>query len=223
MSFFSDLGKAYDEGFEASEHFLLEAYGSERAADEAEFKIVVCNELGSLYRANQRYQDSYSYFTEALKYAEDCYGKDALKYGTILMNRAGTSRMSGDVDKAIDDFEESLCIVSKHDNCDTILASTWNNLGLAYMTAERYEDAEKAVSKSLDILADTDDAFMTGTGFINLASICVKLGKNDEALKHAERAVLLFAADPDSANAKYATEMVNTLKAIKETPGAPWK
>ena len=214
MSFFQELGQLYDQGFEASEKYLLDAYNSERAAEEAEFKVVVCNELGSLYRANGKYEESFRYFTEAMEYAEQCYGSEALKYGTILMNRAGTSRMAGDVEKAITDFQISLDIVSRHENCDTILASTWNNLGLAYLAAERYEDAERAVSKSLDILSNSNDRSMIGTGLINLASINVKLGKNADALQYAERALLFYANDPDSANGRYARELVNTLKAV---------
>ena len=220
MDFFKELGKAYDTGDEAAEKYLLEAYRSPRAAEEREFRVVVCNELGSLYRAAGRYPESYAFFTEAMEQAALCFGADSLKYGTILMNRAGTSRMSGDVEKAIPDFETALGIVSKKENCGPVIASTWNNLGLAYLAAGRLDEAESALVRGVEIASQVGKTFMVGTGLINLASVCVKLGRNEDALKYAERAELFFAGEPNSPNGKYAREMAAMLRTARNNPTA---
>ena len=220
MDFFKELNHAYDAGDEFAEKFLLEAYGSPRASEEPEFRVVVCNELGSLYRAAGRYPESYRFFTEAMEQAALCFGTDSLKYGTILMNRAGTSRMSGDVDKAIGDFETSLQIVSGREDCGPVIASTWNNLGLAYLAAGRLEEAEGALVRGVELASQAGELYMVGTGLINLASVCVKLGKNEDALRYAERSELFFAGEPNSPNGKYARELVAMLRAAGSSPGS---
>ena len=221
MSFITELGQAYDAGNEAAEKFLLEAYRSERASEEPAFRVTVCNELGSMYRAEARVPESYQFFTEAMEYAASCYGVDSLRYGTTLMNRAGTSRMSGDVDKAIVDFESSLKIVSRHENCGPVLASTWNNLGLAYLAAERLEDAEQALLQGVEIASEAGETTMTGTGLINLASVCIRLGKNEEALKYAERAELFYAGDTLSSTESYLRQLTEMLRNALANPTDP--
>lgn len=220
MDFFEKLNKAYDTGDEEAERFLLEALRSPRSEEEPEFKVVVCNELGSLYRSQGRYTESYRFFTQAMEKAAVCFGTDSLKYGTILMNRAGTSRMSGDVDKAIVDFETALDIVSQKENCGPVIASTWNNLGLAYLAAGRLEDAESALVRGVEIASQVGETYMVGTGLINLASVCVKLDRNEDALKYAERAELFFAGEPNSPNGKYARDLVAMLRSAKNNPTA---
>lgn len=219
MDFFKELGKAYDTGDEEAERFLLDALRSPRAGEEPEFRLVVCNELGSLYRAQGRYPESYRYFTEAMEQAAVRFGTDSLKYGTILMNRAGTSRMSGDVEKAIADFETSLKIVSPKQSCGPVIASTWNNLGLAYMAADRLEEAADALSRGVELAAQAGENYMVGTGLINLASVYVKMGRNSDALKCAERGELYFAGEPNSPNGKYARELASMLRAAVPAPG----
>ena len=220
MDFFKELNRAYDAGDEQAERFLLEAYASPRQEAEPEFRTVVCNELGSFYRARSRYEESYRFFTEAMEQAALCFGTDSLKYGTVLMNRAGTSRMSGDVDKAIEDFETSLRIVSDKEDCGPVIASTWNKLGLAYLAAGRLEEAEGALVRGVEIASQAGETYMVGTGLINLASVCVKLGRNGDALKYAERAELLFAGEPNSENGKYAREMAAMLRTARNNPTA---
>ena len=212
MAFFKELARAEKRGPNATERFLLAARASERAAAEPAFCVTVCNELGGFYRANARYEESCRFYSDGLAYAESVYGADSLAYGTILMNRAGASRMAGDTARAIGDFEAALRIVSVQEDCNEVLASTWNNLGLAYYAAGRREDAVHAMKKSLSVAEITGDSCMIGTGHLNLASVCMELGRREEALEHAERGAHCFAAEPDSPNAKYAEQLLAALR-----------
>ena len=213
MYFFDELARAEESGTEETERFLLAEYASGRAITEPTFRVTLCNELGRFYRAHARYEESYRFYSEGLEYAKAVYGTDSLQYGTILMNRAGTSRMAGDSDEAIRNFDAAIGIVSEHEECADVLGSAWNNLGLAYYAAGQREDAVQAMKKSLEIIDKTGDEYTIGTGHLNLASVFLELGRNAEALEHAERGGRYFCTEPDSPSRQYAEKLTAACRA----------
>lgn len=181
--FYEQLDRLYASEPRSVERFLQEALKKCRQKGDAEGVVTVSNELGSLYRGQARYEDSLISFQEALEGMEALGLADSTPYLTALMNRAGTLRLAGRAEEAITDFCRVLKLLGGEGK-DTlyIRASTLNNLGLAYQSLGRLEEAEKCAKQALEIIQMLPgmEAEAASSGN-NLAALCLRQNRLEDA------------------------------------------
>ena len=108
--FYRRLDQYYAEGdLEAVERFLLD-YKQETKQRGGDVLIAVCDELGSFYRGTSRYEESVSAFQEAGDAIAAQLGTDCVEYATLLNNMAGTFRLAGQQERAVNYFSKAVDI-----------------------------------------------------------------------------------------------------------------
>ena len=209
--FYEQLDRLYTTQPKEVEVFLQETLAQCRREQDSEGFIAASNELGSFFRGKTQYEDSLHCFQEALECMESLGLADSTPYLTALMNRAGTLRLAGRAEEAVSDFLRVLALL-KGDTGDIpyIRASTLNNLGLAYQDLGDLDKAEAYAMQALEIIRTLPgmEAEIASSGN-NLASLCLRRGRLDEAERWLREAMVYYESpagehDPHFANA-YAT------------------
>lgn len=182
-----------------AERFMLEsrdAILADEAGDKADL-IVVCNELGGLYREASRYADSIENFELALGATEELLGmRDCEEYATILLNIAGTYRYMRAFDEALARYRQSCEIFERLGLDDTYeYASLLNNVSLAYQDMGRYGQALEKAEASHEIIVDLKPGqVQEAISLMNLATLALRAGDMDTASSYSRQAIDIYAA-----------------------------
>ncbi|MDE7242872.1 MAG: tetratricopeptide repeat protein [Oscillospiraceae bacterium] len=207
-NFYEQLDCLYVSQPQSVEAFLQETLAQCLREQDSEGIIAASNELGGFFRGQAQYEDSLRCFQEALERMEAMGLTGSTPYLTALLNRAGTLRLTGCAEDAVSDFCRVLALL-KGDSADTryIRASALNNLGLACQDLERLEEAENYTKQALDIIRTLPgmEAEIASSGN-NLASLCLRQGRLEEAGRWLDEAMLYYESpagthDPHLANA----------------------
>lgn len=154
----------------------------EEAGAESREYVAVLNEFGSLLRTLKDLDGSEKSFRKAAGIEERVRGASA-DYATCINNLAGTYRLKGDYETAVEFFQEALGIYATTVGTEHfVYLSAQNNLGLVYQDLKRYDEAEKLHLRVLAVLEKTgrrDTTFATTLN--NLASVAMATGRHADA------------------------------------------
>ncbi len=145
--------------------------------------VSVCNETACFFRGISEWQQSLTYFDYALEELALFYQKNTANYATILLNKAGTLRLLGQYDKAIESFRQAEHYFLHEDTTNHyLLASIYNNLSLVYQDTGQLQEAADCTLKSLSCLPKQDDLLVErATTLNNLSVIYDRLGNTEKA------------------------------------------
>lgn len=137
-------------------------------------------------------------------------------YATTLNNLAGLYRMSGQLQKALDTFDEAIRV---YESCsETVapdtLASVYSNKGLVYLDMKQPEQARDLFQKAREILEEGGDyPFALGTTLSNLGFAAVIEEKFSEAIAFFQEAKALFDAAGNGEMVQNCAECLSQLGA----------
>src|SRR5690606_12509327 len=96
---------------------------------------------------------------------------------------------SGDLVAALEFGVQALRLAEGRD--DRVEASRiWNNIGAAIAITGNYEMAARCYQRALSLVEDEDSPVSPRyNACSNLADICYQLGRHDEGIEHAQRAI----------------------------------
>lgn len=134
----------------------------------------------------------------------DRYGTAAVQ-ASVLLNRAQTHQLVGRLDDALADLDAALPIIEAGDGDDEayLAVALHNSRSVLLIGLERWEDAEAAARRSLELAAARDPR-LTGHPYSNLAVIAQSLGDFDAALTYLDLAQQIHTTAGDATAAALA-------------------
>ncbi len=181
--------------------------------------------LGSLFAAIARTQQSRALFKTALVYHEKAYRisvdlADQVGKATAMSNMAGCHHGLGAVEEAIADAERSLRI-SKSIGHLQGMGVALSNLGLFFLKQGEYADARSKLTEALKIARQIRDPGMEGTCLLNLGVVHVGKGSMKEGAAHFSKARVLFRSrfGPNHPHTRSAEAHLKRLRLLVESSG----
>lgn len=176
------------------EPFLLsQLYQADTMAD-FEKIVVICNELGGIYRATGRCDDSIAVYEKALDGINRLGIRNTENHATTLINYGTTCAINGEIQKGLDLFkkaEEILCNLNL--DWDYRMAALHNNMSMLYQDLSLYDDAILHLRHSLSILERLNDSQIEiATTYSNMAQIYLLQRNLKEASEACDFAIRQF-------------------------------
>jgi tetratricopeptide (TPR) repeat protein len=136
--------------------------------------------------------------------AGDRYGTVAIR-ASVLVHRAQTLQLLGRLDDALADLDGALAIIGDAvDGDEGLLAvSLHNSRSVLFIGLERWEEAEVAAKRTLDLAAARDPR-LTGHPYSNLALIAQALNDHETAMTYLRLAEQIYLASGDAVSAALA-------------------
>ena len=160
--------------------------------------IACLNEQGTLYRSQGDYGQSILCLETALEYLALQKGSDSPEYVTTLGNLAGTFRLKGEIDKAVEHFERCRSILQEKGLTAAfayLYATTLNNLAMCHMETLQYDSALTEWSESVAVLQTIPDTeFDQAVAQVNLSILHQRQGLIEQSM-HAIRSALSTLAN----------------------------
>ncbi|WP_333646444.1 DUF4125 family protein [Lacrimispora sp.] len=118
-----------------------------------EILLAAINELGSFYRGAGKYKESKDAFQVSGIMIKEFIGEDTVEYATNRSNLAGTLRLMGEYEQALEMFGRAREVYEKSvGRVHFYTASTLNNEALIYIETGEKEKAEKCLREALSII-----------------------------------------------------------------------
>ena len=156
--------------------------------------VPILNELIGYCRETSQVQQSYDYADLVLRIMDKLELKGSIPYATTLLNIANAYRAGGRLEDSLNLYQQ---VEDIYKQClkpeDMLVASLFNNKSLLYQEMRSFEKAKESLLKALAIVKKREDtAFEVAVTFSNLASTCLSLGQDDEAVEFFTKAIDLF-------------------------------
>lgn len=199
--FFSKLDAMYGAGrLNEIEGFIKRQLARMQAEGETgpDYATVV-NELGAYYRGGSHYPESEKCFNEALEIMETSGLGETKQTATMMLNLAGTYRMTGRYALSEAKLLEAVALLEKiHMESDYAYVAVLNQLSLVYQGQGEYAKAIEVTKKVLGIVRQyaAENKHEIATALGNLASACIAIKRLDEAQAYAEEAKEVFESMP---------------------------
>ncbi len=160
---------------------------------EAELTLSTLFNVAGVTRQLGRLEESISLYREANEIAARTLPPESDMRLNLMEGLAGACKDLGRHDEAIPIYEEVLEARRRTGPDDPGALRTMNNLAVAYLRAERFEEAHALLVEVVkrDIEVFTERHPTTLAAMTNLARALQRLGRHDEALREFERAVSL--------------------------------
>ena len=153
-------------------------------------KISALNELGGFYRGISRYQESEEAFCEAMALLEQIGQGSTARFATVLLNLAGTYRLSGHLDEAEAMLQQA---IEQLDTEEYAYAGALNNLSLVKQAQGDLAEAERLSRQALDwIRGHGAPAHELATSYNNLAALCMHQQKLPQAQQMLDKAMEIY-------------------------------
>ncbi|MCH5275469.1 MAG: DUF4125 family protein [Lachnospiraceae bacterium] len=179
---------------EEAEKLLKES--EERAMTEGDdgSRLMLLNELMGYMRETSQVEASYRYAGEALRLMEQMQIEGSTAYATTLLNIANAYRAGGRLEDSMQLYEQALSLYgSLLQENDMLFASLYNNISLLYQEMENFEKAGENLLKALEIVKVNDNtAFEEAVTYANLAAVCLRLDRDEEAFTYCKKGLALF-------------------------------
>ena len=156
--------------------------------------VPILNELIGYCRETSRVQQSYDYAELVLQIMDKLELQGSIPYATTLLNIANAYRAGGRLEDSLKLYQDVEDIYSRRLKPeDMLVASLFNNKSLLYQEMGNFEKAKDSLLKALVIVKKREDTvFEVAVTFSNLASTCLSLGQDDEAVEFFTKAIQLF-------------------------------
>ncbi|MCR4673033.1 MAG: tetratricopeptide repeat protein [Lachnospiraceae bacterium] len=184
--------------------------------------VTVCNEYACFLRNISELDESLVYFNEALLELEQHYQTKNANYATIRMNMAGTYRLMGKYDEAIELFKKSekfFLDFGEAEKYSYVMAGIYNNLSLVYQDMQDYDQAAAYDIEALRYLPGHKD-IQRATTLNNLACIYIKQGQIDNAEEAINQSIDILKDIDGGMNFHYPASL-NTLGTVLYKKGLP--
>ena len=158
--------------------------------------LTLLNEMIGFLRETSQMEGAYSYVQTTLKLMEKMNIKGSLAYATTLLNIANAYRAGGRLQESLSYYEEVLAIYKELvEENDMLFASLYNNISLLYQELGEFVSAKENLLLALVIVKRNQDAeFEEAVTYANIASTCLTLDEDEEALSYCSKALSLFEA-----------------------------
>lgn len=167
--------------------------------------VTVYNEQGSFYRQIGRYHQSIEAFHKAQDEIVLSRGTTCTEHAALVNNMAGTYRLAGWHDKAIELFQDAVRIYREAGEEDSYAcANVHKNLSLAYQETGKTEPAIRHLKLALDLIKDTKEHKQEAVViYSNLTALYHKAGSTLKAIQCMDQALQSFEKYCGIKNAYY--------------------
>ena len=155
---------------------------------------VALNELASVYRHLEQYEQAEPLFLQAASILSETVGVADSNYATVLNNLAGLYRLTAQYDQAEQLFKAVLLIYYNSVGAEHFLTlSALNNLGLVYQATGRYDQANDLHQACLRVLEQSDEhPIAYATTLNNIAMLKQQAGDRSAACQLTEKALKIY-------------------------------
>ena len=144
-------------------------------------ELLVRNEMVGHYRKTGEKENAFLSAEAALKLLDELDFEGSVSSGTTYLNIATAYNAFGEFEKAAECFEKAKGIYESSDSVSPfLLAGLYNNMGLNYVSLEKFGDAYALYDKAIELLETIDNgALETAITYLNIAD-ALKIQKGFE-------------------------------------------
>ena len=172
--------------YEMAQNFFIMSRDLNLSVDNRKGLAESYNSLGKLYLAWGRKEAAVENFKRARTIADELHLPELS--AQCLAHRGEMALMDGDIQQALDFFEEGLLLVNPKDH-PIVTAVLYHNLAGAYKKQEEYEKAVESVMIAINLNEKADQYSELGANHYLLSSLYSKQGNFDLALENSEKAL----------------------------------
>ena len=191
----SELDELFmEQDLEKIERFLQESREKAQAEEDFGSLLILYNETIGFYRETGKYEQSIENCHKAFELAKAMKLEGKVSFATTLLNAANAHRAAGLLKESLELYMQVFPIYEKELPADSMYyANLYNNISLLYQEMKEYNKAKESLQKALSICeANEEAAFEIAVTYANLANTCIQLGEDEEAKKHAFKAISMF-------------------------------
>ncbi len=184
---------------ERIEEFLSENLRRAMEEQDTGAVLAIVNELIGFYRDTSQFEKMLLYCQQSLKLMERLGMEGTNPYAKALLNVANAYRAAGMHRESLGVYEQVRDIYQNIlAEMDLDWAAYYNNLSLLHQEMSQYEKACDALGRALAIVeAHEDTRIKQAVSHSNLAASLLPCNRIEEAQKHIEKAMKLFAQDEE--------------------------
>ena len=158
--------------YDGAEEFLLKTLSTAKNGNNFKTEILCLNELMGLYRKLSRKEGAYSCTNKAIERINELKLDGQVGVATTYLNCATVFKAFGEPQKALKFYEKANAIyVNKLEPDNVQFAGLYNNMALALVDLERFNEADTLYKKAIEILKkDPSGALDTAITYLNMAS-----------------------------------------------------
>ncbi len=174
----------------------IEKAGKEGSVD---VQVTLLNELMGFYRDLGEYEKSIAICQQVMELMQTAGLTDTIAYATTQQNVANALRGAGQLEASMKYYNSVFHLYQdKLEPNDMRYASLYNNKSLLYQEMQDFENACTCLENALVIVKQHSEAMIeVATTHTNLAMSLLKLEKQEDAMKHLERAFAIFQQDEE--------------------------
>ena len=189
----------------------------EQAKEERDYGayISICNEMIGFYRSISAFEKAYIAAEDVLLLMEELNMENTEHFATTLLNAATAYRAAGDYTTALRYYRQALQIYDGILNPqDYRYAGLYNNMSILLEKMDDNEEAIAYAKKALSVIETLPDSEpQTATTMTNLALICFKVNRFDEARELLEKALSLFEQNGGQTDEHYSGAIAGVAEA----------
>lgn len=195
QTFFTGLSEIFAAGrTDQVSGYLRQSLSEAEAQGDRHAAVTILNEMVGYFRSISSYQDAIRAAEYAIKEMKSLGYEKSISFGTTLLNAATAFRASGDSQKALELYSETLAIYRDQlPEDDPRLAGLYNNISSLHEEAGEYAKACELLQKALGILSRSEATRIdAATVHTNLALVLFKLHREPEAMSELRTALDIF-------------------------------
>lgn len=158
--------------YDAAERHLLYWFAEAKAENDKRCMMLILNELAGLYRKLGREEDALRTVSSALELIEEMGIAENIGAGTTYINCATVYKAFGKAESALPLFEKAKSVYEKElSPDDKRFGGLFNNMALALVDLERYDEAYELYDKAITVMENADDGDLeVAITYLNIAS-----------------------------------------------------
>lgn len=174
--------------YDSAERHLLYWLAEAKAEKDKRCMMLILNELAGLYRKHGREEDALRTVSSALELVTEMGIAENIGAGTTYLNCATVYKAFGKAEMALPLFEKAKAVYEKELKLDDKrFGGLFNNMALALVDLERYDEAYAFYDKAIDVMKNAEDGDLeVAITYLNIASAKeTELGavESDEVVK----------------------------------------
>lgn len=177
-------GYLHKNDYESAERHLVYWLSEAEATSDLRLRLTVLNELMGLYRKLGKEENALQAASTALEAVEKLGIEHQIGAATTYLNSATVCKAFGMPERAITLFEKARIIYERELSPeDERLGGLYNNMALALVDLERYDEAREAYQKAISVMEKAEDgALEVAITYLNMANAAeAELGLEESA------------------------------------------
>ena len=168
--------------------------------------VAVSNELAGFYRASGNLDEAIKLSQKVLQLLKNMGEETSENFAVALQNGANIMMVAKEYETALQMFRTAESILAYRGfESDYRMAALCNNISALYREMERFEDAEKAALRSLEIIVSMPQyRIEMATSLINLGEVQTRLGKYNEAMETLGASMSIYEMETGGRDPHYA-------------------